>query len=41
MIEMSVKKLVQYGKETGLIEKEDEIYARNQILEVLGMDEYE
>ena len=33
MIEMSVKKLVQYGKETGLIEKEDEIYARNQILE--------
>ena len=33
--------LVQYGKETGLIEKEDEIYARNQILEVLGMDEYE
>ncbi len=28
MIEMSVKKLVQYGKETGLIEKEDEIYAR-------------
>ena len=41
MIEMSVKKLVQYGKETGLIEKEDEIYARNQIQEVLGMDEYE
>lgn len=30
MIEMSVKKLVQYGKETGLIEKEDEIYARNR-----------
>ena len=41
MIEMSVKKLVQYGKETGLIEKEDEIYARNQIMEVLNMSEYE
>ena len=41
MIEMSVKKLVQYGKETGMIEKEDEIYARNQIMEVLNMSEYE
>ena len=37
MIEMSIKKLVQYGRTTGLIEAEDEIYARNQILEVLKM----
>lgn len=41
MIEMSIKKLVQYGRTTGLIEAEDEIYARNQILEVLKMSEYE
>ena len=41
MIDQAITELVQYGKETGLIEKEDEIYARNQILEVLGMDEYE
>ena len=40
MIEMSIKKLVQYGRTTGLIEAEDEIYARNQILEV-EMSEYE
>ena len=41
MIEMSIKKLVQYGRTTGLIEAEDEIYARNQIMEVLKMSEYE
>ena len=41
MIEMSIKKLVQYGRTTGLIEAEDEIYARNQIMEVLNMSEYE
>ena len=34
MIEMSIKKLVQYGRTTGLIEAEDEIYARNQILSI-------
>ena len=34
MIEMSIKKLVQYGRTTGLIEAEDEIYARNQMRSV-------
>ncbi|MDY3920497.1 MAG: UDP-glucose--hexose-1-phosphate uridylyltransferase [Candidatus Limivivens sp.] len=37
----SVKKLVQYGLETGLISEEDRIYAVNRILEVLGEDTYE
>lgn len=40
MISQSVKKLVAYGLETGLIEKEDEIFARNRILEILHIDEY-
>lgn len=41
MIYEAIRNLVQYGIETGLLEKEDGIYARNQILDVLGMDEYE
>lgn len=41
MINESIKKLVQYGLETGLIEKEDEIYALNRLLEVMGEDSYE
>ncbi len=41
MIYEAVKKLVQYGLDTGLIGERDQIYARNQILDVLGMDEYE
>ena len=36
-----IKKLVQYGLDTGLIGERDAVYARNQILEVMGMDEYE
>lgn len=40
MINESIKKLVNYGLETGLIEKEDEIFARNRILEILEIDEY-
>ena len=40
MISQSVKKLVAYGLSTGLIEKEDEIFARNRILEILHIDEY-
>ena len=39
MISQSVKKLVAYGLATGLIEKEDEIFARNRILEILHIDE--
>lgn len=40
MINQSIKKLVNYGLETGLIEKEDEIFTRNRILEILEIDEY-
>ena len=41
MIYEAIRNLVQYGLDTGLIEKEDELYARNQILRELGLDEYE
>ena len=41
MVDQAVKELVQYGLEKGLIQEEDQIYARNQILDVLNMDEYE
>ena len=41
MIYEAVRNLVQYGLNTGLLEKEDELYARNQILRELGLSEYE
>lgn len=41
MIYEAVRNLVQYGLETGLMEKEDELYARNRILRELGMSGYE
>lgn len=41
MINKTIKKLVTYGLETGLIENEDAIYVTNQILEILKLDEYE
>ncbi len=41
MINESIRKLIVYGLETGLISKEDEIYATNLILDVLKLDEYE
>lgn len=41
MLYTSIKKLIQYGLETGLICEEDKIYATNRILEVLQEDEYE
>lgn len=37
----NIAKLVQYGLHTGLIKEEDKIYATNQILEVMGLDDYE
>lgn len=40
MISNAIKELIIYGLEAGLIEKEDEIYATNQILELLQLDEY-
>lgn len=41
MIYEAIKKLVQYGRNTGLIEEADRFYALNQILDVMMMDEYE
>lgn len=37
----NIAKLVQYGLHTGLIKEEDKIYATNQILAVMGLDDYE
>lgn len=41
MIYESVKKLVTYGLETGLIQPSDRVWAINRILEALGLEEYE
>ena len=41
MINESVKKLVCYGLETGLIKDCDKVYVTNRILETLGLDEYD
>lgn len=40
MIYDSIKKLVTYGLEKGLIEKEDVIYTENRIIDVLGLSEF-
>lgn len=39
MIQQDIQKLVQYGLETGLIEKEDKIYTVNRLLELFELDE--
>jgi len=41
MIEQSIKKLVCYGLEKKLIEKEDIVYVTNRILNLLRIEEYE
>ena len=41
MIYSSIKKLINYGLETGLIEEEDKVWATNRLLEALGLDSYE
>jgi len=41
MISRVIDELAAYGAEKGLIGKEDVIYARNRILDVLKLDEYE
>lgn len=40
-INKSIAKLIKYGLDTGLLPKEEKIYATNQILEVLQLEEYE
>ncbi len=41
MIQDSIRKLVKYGLLTGLIEKEDQIYTTNRLLELFGLDEWD
>lgn len=41
MINESIKKLVTYGLESGLISQSDKVYTVNRIIEALGIDEYE
>lgn len=41
MIQKNIRQLVQYGILTGLIEKEDEIYTRNRLLELFEIDDPE
>ena len=41
MIYESIKKIVTYALESGLIEKEDTVYMTNRVLELLALDEYE
>lgn len=41
MVYLAIKGLVEYGLKTGLIKERDRVYATNQILDVMKMDEYE
>ncbi len=41
MINESIKKLVTYGLETGLITETDRVYTINRLLEALSLDSYE
>ena len=41
MIYEAIKRLTDYGLEKGLLGEDDRIYATNQILDALHMDEYE
>ena len=36
----NVKRLVQYGIESGLVPEEERIYTTNQLLELFGEEEY-
>ena len=40
MINKSIKKLICYGLETGLLSKRDEIFVTNRLLEILALDEF-
>ena len=41
MITNWIKELVQYGKETQLVDTDDEVYVTNRLLELFGISEYE
>lgn len=40
-INESISKLIKYGLNCGLLAKEDKVYAINQILDVLGLEDFE
>ena len=41
MIQKDIRRLAVYGKKTGLLTKEDEIYTINRLLELFELDELE
>lgn len=41
MINKNIRKLVCYGLECGLVNKRDEVFVTNRLLEILNLDEYE
>lgn len=41
MVNKSIRKLVCYGLECGLVNARDEIFVTNRLLEILGLDEYD
>lgn len=41
MIDVSIKKLVCYGKKSGLFSDRDEIYVTNRLLEILNLDSFD
>ncbi len=41
MIDQRISELLAYGHKTGLLGEGDEIYARNQLLEVMGLSDFE
>ena len=41
MIQKNIRKLVQYGLQTGLITEADKIYTTNRLLELFQLDDLE
>ena len=41
MISTFIQQLVNYGLDTGLIQPDDEIYIRNQLLMTMGLDSFD
>ena len=41
MISTYIQQLVNYGLDTGLIQPDDEIYIRNQLLMTMGLDSFD
>ena len=41
MVNKSIRKLVCYGLECGLVNKRDEVFVTNRLLEILNLDEYD